>query len=52
VDRLVEGVRTLVAHGPGWDYAVVDGRWAPVPDPRPADPLGVGSAGLGYACGS
>ncbi len=46
VDRLVEGVRTLVADGPGWDYAVVDGRWTPVPDPRPADPLGVGLTGL------
>ncbi len=55
VDRLVDALRTLVAHGPAWDYAVVDGRWAPVPDPRPADPLGLGAvlgAGAAHGCGS
>jgi selenocysteine lyase/cysteine desulfurase len=43
VDRLVDAVEWLVADGPGWDYAVVDGRWSPVPDPRETDPLGIGS---------
>lgn len=53
VDRLVEGVRALVAHGPGWDYGLVDGRWTPLPDPRPADPLGLGTGpAAGRPCGS
>jgi selenocysteine lyase/cysteine desulfurase len=43
VDRLVDAVDWLVTDGPGWDYAVVDGRWSPTPDPRDADPLGIGS---------
>ncbi|WP_219418213.1 aminotransferase class V-fold PLP-dependent enzyme [Pseudonocardia nigra] len=42
VDRLVEAVRSLVTHGPRWTYGVVDGRWAPTPDPRDHDPLGLG----------
>ncbi len=44
VDRLVEALRELVGPGPRWDYAVVDGRWAPVPDPRDLDPFGLGAA--------
>ncbi|GAA0899732.1 aminotransferase class V-fold PLP-dependent enzyme [Pseudonocardia zijingensis] len=43
VHRLVDAVDRLVIDGPGWDYAVVDGRWSPVPDPRDADPLGIGT---------
>ena len=43
VDRLVDAVEWLVSDGPGWDYAVVDGRWSPTPDPRETDPLGIGS---------
>ncbi|TWF79824.1 selenocysteine lyase/cysteine desulfurase [Pseudonocardia hierapolitana] len=43
VDRLVDAVEWLVTDGPGWDYAVVDGRWSPVPDPRETDPLGIGT---------
>ena len=43
VDRLVDAVDRLVTDGPRWDYAVVDGRWSPVPDPRDTDPLGIGS---------
>jgi selenocysteine lyase/cysteine desulfurase len=35
VDRIVAGVRELLSHGPSWTYAIVDGRWAPSPDPRP-----------------
>jgi selenocysteine lyase/cysteine desulfurase len=42
VDRLVDAVEWLVTDGPAWDYAEVDGRWSPVPDPRDLDPLGVG----------
>ena len=34
VDRLVTAVRGLVADGPSWTYGQVDGRLAPVPDPR------------------
>ena len=29
----------LVADGPAWHYAQVDGRWAPTPDPRPLPPF-------------
>lgn len=35
VDRLVAAVEHLVDEGPNWRYEVRDGRWAPVPDPRP-----------------
>ncbi|MGW5050127.1 aminotransferase class V-fold PLP-dependent enzyme [Actinokineospora sp. NPDC004072] len=35
VDRLGRALRLLVARGPRAEYAVVDGRWSPVPDPRP-----------------
>jgi hypothetical protein len=35
VDRLVHAVAALVDHGPAWEYARTDGRWAPTPDPRP-----------------
>jgi selenocysteine lyase/cysteine desulfurase len=51
VDRLVEALHDLVRRGPGWDYAVVDGRWAPTPDPRDLDPFGLGPAASGPACG-
>lgn len=36
VDRLIEAVTVLAGQGPGWHYAEVDGRTAPVPDPRSA----------------
>ena len=39
VDRLVAALHALVTHGPAWDYAQVDGRWTPVPDPRPLPPF-------------
>jgi selenocysteine lyase/cysteine desulfurase len=35
VDRLADAVEELVASGARWQYEVVDGRWSPVPDPRP-----------------
>lgn len=35
VDRLVSALAALVTGGPAWRYAVVEGRWQPVPDPRP-----------------
>jgi selenocysteine lyase/cysteine desulfurase len=44
VDRLVGALARLVTDGPRWDYAVVSGRWSPVPDPRDLDPLGVGAS--------
>jgi len=39
VDRFVAALRGLVADGPAWRYALVDGRWAPSPDPRPLPPF-------------
>ncbi len=39
VDRLVDALAGLTGRGPRWRYAVVDGRWAPTPDPRDLDPL-------------
>ncbi|GLW90891.1 aminotransferase class V-fold PLP-dependent enzyme [Actinokineospora globicatena] len=35
VDRVIAALRSLVADGPAVEYAVVDGRWGPVRDPRP-----------------
>lgn len=35
VDRLVSALESLRENGPVWDYARVEGRWAPTPDPRP-----------------
>jgi selenocysteine lyase/cysteine desulfurase len=34
VDRLLSALRQLVTRGPAWDYELVDGRFAPVADPR------------------
>ncbi|ADD45616.1 aminotransferase class V-fold PLP-dependent enzyme [Stackebrandtia nassauensis] len=34
VDRLIAAVAELAAAGPAWNYAEVDGRQTPVPDPR------------------
>ena len=34
VDRLVAALRTLLSKGPEADYELVDGRYAPVGDPR------------------
>jgi selenocysteine lyase/cysteine desulfurase len=44
VDRLVEALFELVERGPKWEYAVVDGRWTPTPDPRDLDPFALGTA--------
>jgi len=43
VDRLVEALTTLVTRGASWTYAPSGGRWAPTPDPRDLDPLGLGA---------
>ncbi|MCB7135156.1 aminotransferase class V-fold PLP-dependent enzyme [Cellulosimicrobium marinum] len=45
VARLVDAVRAYVEHGPAARYAVVDGCWAVVDDPRPV-PAGSGLEGL------
>ncbi|MFD8491644.1 aminotransferase class V-fold PLP-dependent enzyme [Amycolatopsis sp. NPDC059657] len=34
VDRLLLALRQIVARGARWTYAKVDGRWAPLDDPR------------------
>ncbi|RZT84959.1 selenocysteine lyase/cysteine desulfurase [Pseudonocardia sediminis] len=52
VDRLLSALTALVAEGPRWDYAVVDGRWAPTPDPRDADPLGLAGPVGTQRCGA
>jgi selenocysteine lyase/cysteine desulfurase len=39
VDRLIGAVRAVVSHGPEWEYRIIDGRWAPDPDPRPLPPF-------------
>ncbi|WP_037812403.1 aminotransferase class V-fold PLP-dependent enzyme [Amycolatopsis nivea] len=39
VDRLVLALRQIVARGARWEYAKVDGRWAPVGDPRELPPF-------------
>jgi selenocysteine lyase/cysteine desulfurase len=39
IDRLIDALRVLTKRGAYWQYAVVDGRWAPTPDPRDLDPL-------------
>ncbi|QGN35579.1 aminotransferase class V-fold PLP-dependent enzyme [Microlunatus sp. Gsoil 973] len=36
VDRLLEALRSLITDGPRWEYEIVDGRYQPVGDPRPA----------------
>lgn len=36
VDRLVDALQLLIRNGPLWDYALVNGRYQPSPDPRPA----------------
>ena len=51
-DPLVDALARLVERGPRWDYAVVDGRWAPTPDPRDLDPFGVGGVVPTPSCGS
>ncbi|KQS68473.1 aminotransferase class V-fold PLP-dependent enzyme [Modestobacter sp. Leaf380] len=54
VARLVAAVARFVADGPAVDYAVVEGRWQPVSDPRPV--AGLAGADLtavarGAGCG-
>ncbi|MDT8914886.1 aminotransferase class V-fold PLP-dependent enzyme [Amycolatopsis sp. PS_44_ISF1] len=39
VDRLVLALRQIAARGARWQYAKVDGRWAPVGDPRELPPF-------------
>ncbi|WP_016698276.1 aminotransferase class V-fold PLP-dependent enzyme [Actinoalloteichus spitiensis] len=35
VERLLAALRAVASSGPAWSYAQRDGRWVPVPDPRP-----------------
>jgi selenocysteine lyase/cysteine desulfurase len=53
IDRLVDALGTLVTRGASWTYAPAGGRWAPTPDTRSLDPLGLGAGriGAGPACG-
>jgi selenocysteine lyase/cysteine desulfurase len=49
IDRLVDALATLITRGASWTYAPSGGRWAPTPDPRDLDPLGLGAPGVGTA---
>ena len=45
VERLLSALDSYLSDGARWEYAVVDGRWQPVADPRPVvDPLAVARA--------
>ena len=44
IDRLLTALRGLTKRGARWSYGIVDGRWAPSPDPRDLDPLRLGEA--------
>jgi hypothetical protein len=48
-DRLVAALRALVTTGETADYALDDGRWAPVADPRPAPAWAPWSTAAGTA---
>lgn len=39
VDRVLLALRQIVSRGARWEYAKVDGRWAPVGDPRELPPF-------------
>lgn len=39
VDRLVGALEHLLLRGRRWQYEIVEGRWAPTPDPRPTAPV-------------
>lgn len=34
IDRLIAAIDELIASGPAWHYELVDGRYAPIDDPR------------------
>lgn len=50
VDRLVAAVAALVADGPRWTYAQVDGRWQPSADARALPAWANGTAGGASPC--
>jgi len=53
IDRLVAALHRLVRRGASWTYSPLGGRWAPTPDPRDLDPLGLGAPGSrGTGCAS
>ncbi|WP_426567068.1 aminotransferase class V-fold PLP-dependent enzyme [Angustibacter sp. McL0619] len=47
VDRLVAALASLIETGPAWQYASVEGRWTPTPDPRPLPRWATGAGDLG-----
>jgi hypothetical protein len=50
VDRLIEALRRLLDGGPAWAYELVDGRHAPVGDPRPLPGFAGPRAAAGAPC--
>jgi selenocysteine lyase/cysteine desulfurase len=54
VDRLLDGLAVYLCRGPAVPYAVRDGRWQPVDDPRPLAGLAgadLGAVARGAGCG-
>jgi selenocysteine lyase/cysteine desulfurase len=50
VDRLLGALDTLLADGPVWEYELVDGRYAPVGDPRPLPDFAGPNVTVGSPC--
>ncbi|MGI5218455.1 aminotransferase class V-fold PLP-dependent enzyme [Nocardia sp. CA-290969] len=48
IDRLLDAVAALVAHGPRWNYVCAAGRWDPFPETRPG--LAPGTAAGAAPC--
>jgi len=52
VDRLIAAIDQLIATGPGWTYERVDGRYAPIGDPRPLPDFAGAARGSASPCGA
>jgi selenocysteine lyase/cysteine desulfurase len=50
VDRLLAALDSLLSEGPAWEYELVDGRYAPVDDPRPLPDFAGPRAAAGSPC--
>jgi len=50
VDRLLTALDALLTEGPAWEYELVDGRYAPVDDPRPLPDFAGPLATAGSPC--
>lgn len=50
VDRLIAAIDELIAAGPSWAYERVDGRYAPIEDPRPLPDFAGAARGPASPC--